>query len=132
MSKIGPAAAPAVTKLLADENSRQLAAMILGEMGAGAKPAVDELIKAIDDKNEDIKRDVIVALAMIGPDASKASTKLMALLEDPDASARPAAERRRRSSVTWRTASSGVCPVPIQPSPRRAARRSAAGERPPT
>ncbi|TWU13925.1 putative lyase [Symmachiella macrocystis] len=91
LSQIGAPAAPAVAKLLADENSRQLAAMILGEMGPGAKPAVDNLIQAIDDKNELVKRDVIVALALIGPDASKASDKLIALLDDPDAAARPAA-----------------------------------------
>lgn len=60
------------------------AAWVLGRMGAGAEPAVPELIKMIDESDFHVTRAAIRALGRIGPGAKSAVPKLVEVLNEDE------------------------------------------------
>jgi HEAT repeat protein len=87
LSKLGPAAAPAVPALIDALKSpqtlvRQNAALALGEVGPGAKAAVPALAEALRDREWVVRRQAAVALGRLGPDARPAVPALERLTRD--------------------------------------------------
>jgi HEAT repeat protein len=85
LGQIGPLAASAVEALnvslaAADPALRATAAEALGKIAAPA--AVDCLINALDDENDQVRQYAAVALGQIGPAASAATKKLIVALSD--------------------------------------------------
>ena len=85
LGQIGPVAASAVEALnvtLADADPalRAAVAEALGKIAAPA--AVDGLINALEDENDQIRQHAVVALGQIGPAASPATKKLIVALAD--------------------------------------------------
>jgi len=75
-----------------DADYRWKAARALGHLGPQAKEAVPGLVAAVDDENGHVRREAIIALGRIGPDAvAAAAPALMRVLEDPDRDIRQAA-----------------------------------------
>ena len=60
------------------------AAMMLGRFGADAVGAVPQLIDALDDKNQAVVGQAVVALGMIGPKAKDAVPHLERLATSRD------------------------------------------------
>jgi HEAT repeat protein len=89
--------APAVGKLrdkIADPTLRLAVMEILSAIGQAAKPALDDLVKAIAEPDPQVRGDAAVAIAAIGADAAAAVPALRKLLEDesvPAAARYPAA-----------------------------------------
>jgi HEAT repeat protein/S1-C subfamily serine protease len=79
------------TALAADEPvARAMAAYLLGTLGADAGPAVPELRKALSrEKNDLVQREMLCALAEIGPAAKDAVADLKAIINDPTAAKVP-------------------------------------------
>ncbi|MEX2113670.1 MAG: HEAT repeat domain-containing protein, partial [Pirellulales bacterium] len=89
---LGPASVPTLAQALDNPATRYWAALALGEFGPAAKPAVEALTKALDDKRPEVVHEVLIALAHIGPDAASAEPKVTPLLMDHEAFVRnPAA-----------------------------------------
>ena len=85
LSHIGTPAVPALVQKLADEDCRRLVIEVLGEIAAGAEsavPALVELLSHIGD-DADLRREVFIALASIGPKATGATSAMMKILQDP-------------------------------------------------
>jgi HEAT repeat protein len=82
----GEAGVPALVVALGRPDARGLAAHVLGRLGPKAKAAVPALAKALADEQApaDVRREVILALAAIGPDALEAAGALEANLSDDD------------------------------------------------
>jgi hypothetical protein len=96
LSKLGPAAAPAVPALVEASRApepllRQNAALALGQIGPEAREAVPDLIKLLDDPEWAVRRQAAVALGGIGPDAREAAAALEQLGRDPHQVVRKAA-----------------------------------------
>lgn len=68
--------------LNSDPHARNSAARALGQMGAGAKPALHDLIRLLDDKT--IREDCIEALGSLGEVAAEAVPRLSRFLGDAD------------------------------------------------
>ena len=85
LSQIGAPAVPALVKMLSNENYRKLVVEVIGEMGENAESAVPALLPLLETFDTDLKREVFIALAMIGPKASSATATMMQILENPDA-----------------------------------------------
>ena len=88
LSKIDPDPVVVVGPLIgalsdAGDNISQMAAGVLGRLGA---PAVDALIEAMEDKN--IRARAALALSMIGPPACKSADRLLVMLKTGDEEAR--------------------------------------------
>jgi HEAT repeat protein len=65
----------------ADSKVRGRAAMALG-LGPFGKPAVESLIKALKDRDREVRFSAVVALSYLGPDAVEAIPQLERLLKD--------------------------------------------------
>jgi len=63
-----------------DEGDRQKAAVVMGEMGPQAAPAVPALTKALKDPNKAICRSAALTLGQIGPAAADAGPALVEAL----------------------------------------------------
>lgn len=85
LSQIGAPAVPALVKLLSNENYRKLVVEVIGEMGENAESAVPALLPLLETIDTDLKREVFIALATIGPKASAATATMIKILENPDA-----------------------------------------------
>jgi len=77
-----PAVVPKLIDALKYEGTRPYVIYILGEQGAAAKPAVEALIKLLDDKNPAVQHEVPMALGKIGPDAKAAVPALAKALQE--------------------------------------------------
>ena len=79
LRRIGPAAVPALTTALKDqdENVRSAAAWALGLIGPEAKAAVPALAELIKDDNKDVRRNAFLALKRIGPATMQAFAGLL-------------------------------------------------------
>lgn len=81
---IGPVALPALVELMAAPEYRDLAIAVLGEMGPAAETAVPNLMAELKTaEDEELQREIFIALAMIGPGAKAAVPELMNLLSSP-------------------------------------------------
>ncbi len=87
LSHIGTPAVPALVQKLADEHYRRLVVEVLGEIGAGAESAVPALVELLSRVGDDLelRREVFIALASIGPKATVATPAMMKILQDPAA-----------------------------------------------
>ncbi len=85
LSQIGGPAVPALIPLLSDEGYRSLAVEMLGEMGAGAEPAVPAMVQLLGNDDRELRREVFIALATLGPHAKSATPALLKILQDPAA-----------------------------------------------
>ncbi|HEY3963679.1 MAG TPA: HEAT repeat domain-containing protein [Planctomycetaceae bacterium] len=86
LAAIGPSAGPAVPELRAlltspSASIRTHVASALGDIGAVA--AVNDLATALEDRDEDVRRESAQALGKIGPPAKPAIPALLRALEDP-------------------------------------------------
>jgi HEAT repeat protein len=84
LSVLGEQAVPVLDEALSRPEARARAAMLVALLGAKAKDVVPALVTALDDKNEDTRREVLLALAAIGPDAAPAIGGIQASLSDPE------------------------------------------------
>jgi HEAT repeat protein len=84
LAGLGPAAVPKLIEALKHENIRPYVVNILGKQGPAAKPAVEALIKLIDDKNPDVQHETLIALARIGPAAKAAVPALIKILRQTE------------------------------------------------
>ena len=80
--RLGSTAVDALRAKLADPAVRLTAMEILGEMGPAAKPALDDLVKAVDDADPVCRTEAAVALSALGADAAPAVPALRKLLAD--------------------------------------------------
>jgi HEAT repeat protein len=85
--RLGATAVDTLRERLADPALRGRVLEILGAMGPAAKPAVDDMIKSLDDADPAVRSDAAVALAAIGPDAAAAVPSLTKMLADEAAPA---------------------------------------------
>ncbi len=112
---------------------RATAVYLLGFCGVHA---VDDLIGRLDDEDPKIRTCAIEALAMIGPDAKQAASKLRAFGQDPDKRIREAAlEAFSRVNYTstpwdenWWFSCHGVDRTAVAPVERDLSRKCAAGD----
>lgn len=81
LAEAGPAAVPALTKALADEDTRYWACLVLAEIGAPSKPAVPALTKLLKDQETDVRSEALMALGRIGDPGSVSA--ITAALDDP-------------------------------------------------
>ena len=85
--RLGATAVDTLRERLADPALRGRVLEILGAMGPAAKPAVDDMIKSLDDADPAVRGDAAVAIAAIGPDAAAAVPSLTKMLADEAAPA---------------------------------------------
>ncbi len=85
LSHLGAPAVPALVQKLADKNYRRLAIEVLGEIGAGAESAVPALVELLSQAGDDadLRREIFIALASIGPKSTAATSAMMKLIQDP-------------------------------------------------
>jgi HEAT repeat protein len=74
---------------------RDQAAQTLARIGPAAEAAVPELLAALDDPDEDVRRSVIRALGQIGPAAADAVPALLGVVQQGKALPAPAKKRPR-------------------------------------
>jgi HEAT repeat protein len=92
--RMGPAALPALVAALdrSDDPGRGTAAALLGGLGPAAAPAVPKLVKLLAPQDDEgVRRAAAEALGQIGPAAREAVPALAPLLRDPDDGVRSAA-----------------------------------------
>jgi HEAT repeat protein len=82
LTEYANAAVPLLAKSLSHEHARYWAVLALGELGAAAKPAVAGLVSVLDDKRGEVRREALIALARIGPDAADAVGPIAQVLKD--------------------------------------------------
>jgi HEAT repeat protein len=71
-----------------DEKTRMWAAVMLGELGPSAKPALPALVAALSDPNRVVRDRVVWALVFIDPTGKEVLIHLYAPLKDTDAGVR--------------------------------------------
>jgi HEAT repeat protein len=81
LATIGPKSLPRLIDLLKHKQLRVQVVYILGQMGPGAAPAVEELTKLVGDKDDQLSTEAILALGKIGPEAEAAAPALVKALE---------------------------------------------------
>jgi HEAT repeat protein len=96
LSRMGPAAAPAMTALCdatcdPDANVRFWAVKALGETGHSANAALDNLIHASRDEDADVRWQAVVAMRKTGA-GEPAKQAIFVLLNDPHSAVRTKAE----------------------------------------
>ncbi len=93
LGRMGPAAAEPLVAALNDKNLQHLAVVVLGDMGAAAKPAAGSLAKLLAESDLDpaFGREIVLTLAKIGPEADEAVPILLDILKDEKHPLRPAA-----------------------------------------
>lgn len=84
LAQIGSVAVEPLTGLIADPDFSLLALNLLAEMGSEGKPAIDAILKVLDDEDAEKRRAAFVSLAAMGPDAASAVPTLRAILKDPE------------------------------------------------
>lgn len=85
--RLGASAVDTLRERLSDPALRGRVLEILGAIGPAAKPAVDDMIKALSDADPAVRGDAAVAIAALGPDAAAAVPQLTAMLSDEAAPA---------------------------------------------
>jgi len=87
LSQLGPPAARALVTQLSDKSYQRLVVEVLGELGADAESAVPALVALLGNVGDDteLRREIFIALASIGPKATAAAPILMQMLQDPAA-----------------------------------------------
>jgi HEAT repeat protein len=83
--RLGASAVDTLRGRLSDPALRGRALEILGAIGPAAKPALDDMIKALSDTDPGTRGDAAVAIAALGPDAAAAVPVLEKMLVDDDA-----------------------------------------------
>ena len=63
----------------------------MADIGPAAKPAVPALVALLGDKDRELRREALIALAQIGPDAASASPALLAELKNEKSEVRAGA-----------------------------------------
>jgi len=86
LAGMGPAGIPRLIDALKYESVRPYVIYMIGQHGPAAYPAVDALVKLIDDKNPDVQHEALIALAKIGPAAKTAVPALIKTLEQNEGS----------------------------------------------
>jgi HEAT repeat protein len=81
---LGEAAVPIVVQALAGHEGHGAAAHLAAMLGPKAAPAVDALSAAIADKDPEVRREVLLALASLGEAAAPAQTAIAKALDDPE------------------------------------------------
>jgi len=78
LGNIGKAAIPALKQALAgtDPYVRKYAARALGDIGKEASGAADDLVRALSDKNAEVRREAVWSLALIGASDKPAASAL--------------------------------------------------------
>lgn len=86
LARIGEAAVGALRDALHDDDPHviQLATQALADIGEPAAPAIDQLIHLTQHRDPDVRRDVLRALAKMGPRASQAVAVLFQVIERDD------------------------------------------------
>jgi len=84
--RLGATALEPLRVRLSDPVLRGRVLEILAALGPTAKPAVDDVIKALDDSDPIIRGEAAVAISAIGPDAAAAVPALLKTLTDNNAS----------------------------------------------
>lgn len=79
-----PLTVPALIQDLRDARRRVAAAQALGRLGAGARPAVPELLTALTEKDAELRTEALASLNRIGPPDEKDVPLLVAVLRDGD------------------------------------------------
>jgi HEAT repeat protein len=82
LAKAGPKFAADIAAGLSDEKSREGAVRTLGRLGAGAKDAAPAIAAALKDAPPAFKRELLFALAMIGPDSATTVAQATAAMKD--------------------------------------------------
>ena len=77
----GEVALPALTKALDRKELRVPAAATIGRLGEKGESAVPALLKALQDPQPEVRREVVLAIANIGPPATGAVSALLGRLE---------------------------------------------------
>ncbi len=85
--RLGTTAVDTLRERLSDPALRGRVLEILGAIGPAAKPAVDDIIKSLEDADPAVRGDAAVAIASIGPDAAAAVPSLVKMLADEGAPA---------------------------------------------
>ena len=83
--RLGATALEPLRVRLSDPVLRGRVLEILAALGPTAKPAVDDVIKALDDSDPIIRGEAAVAISAIGPDAAAAVPALLKTLTDNNA-----------------------------------------------
>jgi HEAT repeat protein len=89
LAMLGPTGVPELIEALKFEKARSPVVYVLGRIGPPAAPATQALAKLIDDKDDCLANDAILAIANIGPGAKDAVPALMeAIKREGDVHAR--------------------------------------------
>ncbi len=92
LTEEGEAAVPALAKALANPKTRYWALLALGELGPQAKSAIGDLIPLLKDERAEIRRETLITLSRMGPDAAPAvQAIILALADDPHPTVRDSA-----------------------------------------
>jgi len=83
--RLGPSSVEVLREKLSDPALRPQVLEILAALGAAAKPAVDDLVRALDDGNPNVRGDAALAIAAVGADGATAVPSLLAMLADGSA-----------------------------------------------
>lgn len=87
LSQLGEVSVAPLTNLLKTEGYAVLAAGLLGEMGAAAAPAVEDIVGLLESDDTAVRREGFIALAGIGSAAKDAVPALLSILHSEDAEA---------------------------------------------
>lgn len=95
---LGPASVPALRNALRHEDPivRQAAVYLLGTVGTGAEPALDDLVVALTDRDPNVRAEAASAIGALGSTASRAAPALRRAWRDEDGRVRAAAVRGLR------------------------------------
>ena len=80
--RLGSDGVPALVSLLKDNETQLLALGIVSAIGESAAEAVPQIVELLDEKNDEILHEAILALAAIGSASSIASDRILAILDE--------------------------------------------------
>jgi HEAT repeat protein len=81
LASLGPKAVPRLIELLKHKDLRVQVVYVLGQIGPGAAPAVNDLVKLISDQDLNLATEAVLAIGKIGPEAKSAVPTLLKALE---------------------------------------------------
>lgn len=85
LAEAGEKAVPRINVALEHPNARYWAALVVQDIGSAAKGSVGSLVKALGEAKEpEVRRELVLALGAIGPDAKAAVPTLIELVSDKD------------------------------------------------
>jgi len=84
VAQMGAPAVPRLIEAMKHEKARRGVAYILGQIGPAAAPATAALANLVEDPDEDVAQEALIALAKIGPDAKDAVPVLQKVVQQPD------------------------------------------------